>query len=150
MARIGTGGRFTKGAGLTAWAGLQEKGRFRAGLSINHPEWDERHTFKHIQTICKICYFGLTSLTLSITAYLTGFLNGKYERLLPYFFHSIWISILALHFLIITYVKFQILYETNFFDFLLKFIFTFGYTMMFFLVVQFFFPVKDATRAKIS
>ena len=26
MARIGTGGRFTKGAGLTAWAGLQEKG----------------------------------------------------------------------------------------------------------------------------
>lgn len=95
-------------------------------------------------------YFGLTSLTLSITAYLTGFLNGKYERLLPYFFHSIWISILALHFLIITYVKFQILYETNFFDFLLKFIFTFGYTMMFFFVVQFFFPVKDATRAEIS
>ena len=95
-------------------------------------------------------YFGLTSLTLSITAYLIGFLNGKYERLLPYFFHSIWISILTLHFFIITYVKFQILFETNFFDFLLKFIFTFGYTMMFFFIVQFFFPVKDASHAEIS
>ncbi|MBT4783973.1 MAG: rod shape-determining protein MreD, partial [Candidatus Marinimicrobia bacterium] len=44
--------------------------------------------------------FGLNSLTLSITAYLTGFLNGKYERLLPYVFHLLWIFILALHFFI--------------------------------------------------
>ena len=95
-------------------------------------------------------FFGLTSLSLSITAYLTSFLNGKYERLLPYVFHLIWISILTLHFFIITYVKYQTLYESNFFDFLLKFIFTFGYTMMFFFVVQFFFPVKDATLAEIS
>jgi|TARA_B110000914_G_C15444354_1_gene437692 rod shape-determining protein MreD len=95
-------------------------------------------------------YFGLTSLTLSLTAYLTGFLNGKYERLLPYFFHSIWVSILLLHFYIITYVRFQILYESSTLDFLFKFIFTFGYTMMFFVVIQFFFPVKDASRAQIS
>jgi rod shape-determining protein MreD len=95
-------------------------------------------------------YFGLTSLTLSLTAYLTGFLNGKYERLLPYFFHSIWVSILLLHFYIITYVRFQILYESSPLDFLFKFIFTFGYTMMFFVVIQFFFPVKDASRAQIS
>ena len=31
------GGLVYQGARLTAWAGLQEKGRFRAGLSINHP-----------------------------------------------------------------------------------------------------------------
>ena len=31
-------------------------------------------------------YLGLTPLTLSITAYLSGFLYGKYERLLPYVF----------------------------------------------------------------
>tara|TARA_B110000116_G_scaffold46884_1_gene38959 strand:+ start:170 stop:655 length:486 start_codon:yes stop_codon:yes gene_type:complete len=95
-------------------------------------------------------YFGLTSLTLTITAYLSGFLIGKYERLLPYLFHFLWISILTLHFFIISYVQFQTLFESNFFDFLLKFIFTFGYTMMFFIIVQFFFPVKEASRAKIS
>ena len=95
-------------------------------------------------------YFGLTSLTLSITAYLIGFLNGKYERLLPYVFHLIWISILILHFFIISYVQFQTLFESSFFDFSLKFIFTFGYTMMFFFVVQFFFPVKEASHAEIS
>ncbi|MBT4150287.1 MAG: rod shape-determining protein MreD [Dehalococcoidales bacterium] len=91
--------------------------------------------------------FGLNSLTLSITAYLTSFLNGKYERLLPYVFHLLWIFILALHFFIISFIQFQTLYESNFLDFLLKFIFTFAYSMMFFIVVQFFFPVKEASRA---
>ena len=91
--------------------------------------------------------FGLNSLTLSITAYLIGFLNGKYERLLPYVFHLLWIFILALHFFITSYIQFQTLYEANFFDFLLKFLFTFSYTMIFFIVVQFFFPIKEVSRA---
>ena len=61
MARIGTGGRFTKGAGLTAWAGLQEKGRFRAGLSINHPAgwyWGFEHgCFSHNMYVLGLLFF---------------------------------------------------------------------------------------------
>ena len=33
-------------------------------------------------------FFGLSPLSLSLTAYLTGYLNGKYERMLPYLFHG--------------------------------------------------------------
>ena len=37
MVLIGTGGRFTNGAGLSAWVGLREKGLCWAVFNINHP-----------------------------------------------------------------------------------------------------------------
>ena len=92
-------------------------------------------------------YFGLAPLTLSITAYLTGFLNGKYERFLPYVFHLCWLAIIGFHFFVISYVRFQTLFVTDIFDFAIKCLMSFGYTMMFFLITQYFFPVREASRA---
>ena len=92
--------------------------------------------------------FGLAPLSLSITAYLTGYLNGKYERLLPYIFHATWVVIIAIHFLLISYVRFQSVYESDIILFWTKWLMSFSYTMMFFLIVQFFFPVREASIAE--
>ena len=95
-------------------------------------------------------YFGLSPLSLSITAYLSGFLYLKYERLLPYVFHSIWIIILILHFYIITYFRFQSVFLSSKTDFFVIWIMTFGYTFIFFIIMQYFFPLREASHVKIS
>ena len=95
-------------------------------------------------------YFGLSPLSLSITAYLSGFLYLKYERLLPYVFHSIWIIILILHFYIITYFRFQSVFLSSKTEFFVIWIMTFGYTFIFFIIMQYFFPLREATHVKIS
>ena len=95
-------------------------------------------------------YFGLSPLSLSITAYLSGFLYLKYERLLPYVFHSIWIIILILHFYIITYFRFQSVFLSNKTEFFVIWIMTFGYTFIFFIIMQYFFPLREASHVKIS
>ena len=94
-------------------------------------------------------YFGLAPLTLSITAYLTGYLNGKYERLLPYVFHLSWIGIVGFHFFMITYVRFQTILVSNLVEFGTKWLLSFGYTMVFFFIIQFFFPIREASHAEI-
>jgi len=95
-------------------------------------------------------YFGLSPLSLSITAYLSGFLYLKYERLLPYVFHSIWIIILILHFYIITYFRFQSVFLSSKTDFFVIWIMTFAYTFIFFIIMQYFFPLREASHVKIS
>ncbi|MEC7821741.1 MAG: rod shape-determining protein MreD [Candidatus Neomarinimicrobiota bacterium] len=95
-------------------------------------------------------YFGLSPLSLSITAYLSGFLYLKYERLLPYVFHSIWIIILILHFYIITYFRFQSVFLSSKTEFFVIWIMTFGYTFIFFIFIQYFFPLREASHVKIS
>ena len=95
-------------------------------------------------------YFGLSPLSLSITAYLSGFLYLKYERLLPYVFHSIWIIILFLHFYIITYFRFQSVFLSSKTEFFVIWIMTFGYTFIFFIIMQYFFPLREASHVKIS
>ena len=95
-------------------------------------------------------YFGLSPLSLSITAYLSGFLYLKYERLLPYVFHSIWIIILILHFYIITYFRFQSVFLSSKTEFFVIWIITFGYTFIFFIIMQYFFPLREASHVKIS
>jgi len=94
--------------------------------------------------------FGLAPLTLSATAYLSGFLHGKYERLLPYVFHSAWIVIIASHFLLISYFRFQTVFVSDPIAFLMRWFMSFSYTMLFFLIVQFFYPIKEASRAEIT
>ncbi|MBL7010058.1 MAG: rod shape-determining protein MreD [Candidatus Marinimicrobia bacterium] len=94
--------------------------------------------------------FGLSPLTLSITAYLTGILHGKYERLLPYVFHGTWISIIAFHFLLISYFRFQTVFVSDPITFWKLWFMSFSYTMMFFFITQFFYPVKEASRAEIT
>jgi len=95
-------------------------------------------------------FFGLSPLSLSLTAYLTGYLNGKYERMLPYLFHGAWISIIGFHFIIISYVRFQSILLSDPIAFGIKCFMSFSYTMMFLLVIQFFYPVKEASHAKIG
>jgi len=95
-------------------------------------------------------YFGLSPLSLSITAYLSGFLYLKYERLLPYVFHSIWIIILILHFYIITYFRFQSVFLSSKTEFFVIWIMTFGYTFIFFIIMQYFFPLREVSHVKIS
>ena len=95
-------------------------------------------------------YFGLSPFSLSITAYLSGFLYLKYERLFPYVFHSIWIIILILHFYIITYFRFQSVFLSSKTEFFVIWIMTFGYTFIFFIIMQYFFPLREASHVKIS
>ena len=95
-------------------------------------------------------FFGLSPLSLSITAYLTGYLNGKYERMLPYLFHGTWISIIGFHFIIISYVRFQSILLSDPIAFWIKCFMSFSYTMMFLLIIQFFYPVKEASHAEIN
>jgi len=94
--------------------------------------------------------FGLTPLTLSVTGYLSGLLHGKYERLLPYVFHIAWISIIASHFVLISYFRFQTVFVSDPITFWMRWFMSFSYTMLFFLIVQFFYSVKEASRAKIT
>ena len=95
-------------------------------------------------------YFGLSPLSLSITAYLSGFLYLKYERLLPYVFHSIWVIIILLHFYIISYFRFQTVYLSDKTEFILIWLMSFGYTLIFFIIMQYFFPLREASHVKIS
>ncbi|MFQ6612007.1 MAG: rod shape-determining protein MreD [Fidelibacterota bacterium] len=92
-------------------------------------------------------YFGLSALTCSITGYLGGFLRGKYERYVPYIFHLSWIGIIALHFLIYTYIRFQVVFTTDMGLFWLKWLLSFSYTFIFILVLNYFYPLKEASRA---
>ena len=95
-------------------------------------------------------YFGLSSLSLSITAYLSGFLYLKYERLLPYLFHSIWLITILFHFYIISYFRFQTVYLSDKTEFILIWLMSFGYTLIFFIIMQYFFPLREASHVKIS
>jgi rod shape-determining protein MreD len=92
-------------------------------------------------------YFGLSALTCSTTGYLGGFLKGKYERYVPYVFHLSWIGIIAFHFFIYTYVRFQMIFTTDPGLFLSKWFLSFAYTFIFILVLNYFYPLKEASRA---
>ena len=79
-------------------------------------------------------YFGLSPLSLSITSYFSGFLYSKYERLLPYIFHSIWIIIILFHFYLISYFRFQTVYLSDKTEFIIIWLMSFGYSLIFFII----------------
>ena len=87
-------------------------------------------------------YFGLSSLTYSISGYLAGYLKDKYNRLIPLYFHLSWVVIILFQFIIYSYVRYQYLFETDFILFLEKCVLTMGYTMGFILVLQLIIPFK--------
>ena len=92
-------------------------------------------------------YFGISPLTYSITGYLSGHLQNKYNRLSPFIFHSIWIIIIAFHFIIFTYIKYQLLFEIDKLQFILRWFSSFIYTLFFLLVMQYFFPIRRMQNA---
>lgn len=92
-------------------------------------------------------YFGISPLTYSITGYLSGHLQNKYNRLSPFIFHSIWIIIIAFHFIIFTYIKYQLLFEIDKLQFIFRWFSSFIYTLFFLLVIQYFFPIRRIKNA---
>ena len=89
-----------------------------------------------------VSYFGLSSLIYSITGYLAGQLQDKYIRWSPFVFHAAWLCIIAFHFLIFTYVRYQLLFEVDMLQYLLRWFLTMTYTLIILLILQFFFPIK--------
>ena len=92
-------------------------------------------------------YFGISPLAYSITGYLSGHLQNKYNRLSPFIFHSIWIIIIAFHFIIFTYIKYQLLFEIDKLQFIFRWFSSFIYTLFFLLVMQYFFPIRRIKNA---
>ena len=92
-------------------------------------------------------YFGISPLAYSITGYLSGHLQNKYNRLSPFIFHSIWIIIIAFHFIIFTYIKYQLLFEIDKLQFIFRWFSSFIYTLFFLLIMQYFFPIRRKSVA---
>ncbi|MEC7799379.1 MAG: hypothetical protein VX517_04910, partial [Candidatus Neomarinimicrobiota bacterium] len=95
-------------------------------------------------------YFGLTPLTLSLSAYLFGYLQGKYGRLLPNILHLFLISTIFFNFFIINYFLFQSLYISEKLNFFIIWFASSFYTLIFIFIIQFFYPLKEASDAKVS
>ena len=93
-------------------------------------------------------YFGLSPLTCSITGYLGGYLQGKYERFIPFHFYALSVGIFGLHFLIFTYIRYQTIFESDLSAFWNKWMFTTFYTLVVVFIVNFFYPLREAARAQ--
>lgn len=93
-------------------------------------------------------YFGLTPLTCSVTGYLSGYLQGQHLRLVPMYYHGSWLAIVALHFLIFAFVRYQFLFETNMSLFWMKWALTCGYTLGFIAILQFVLPITKVSHAE--
>ena len=94
-----------------------------------------------------VSYFGISPLTYSITGFLSGHLQNKYNRLSPFVFHSMWIVLIAFHFLIFTYFKYQLLFEIDKLQFIFRWFASYIYTLFFLLIFQYFFPIKAIQNA---
>ena len=94
-----------------------------------------------------VSYFGISPLTYSITGFFAGHLQNKYNRLSPFVFHSIWIVLIAFHFLVFTYFKYQLLFEIDKLQFMFRWFASYIYTLFFLLIFQYFFPIKAIQNA---
>ncbi len=94
-----------------------------------------------------VSYFGISPLTYSITGFFAGHLQNKYNRLSPFVFHSIWIVLIAFHFLVFTYFKYQLLFEIDKLQFIFRWFASYIYTLFFLLIFQYFFPIKTIQNA---
>ena len=94
-----------------------------------------------------VSYFGISPLTYSITGFFAGHLQNKYNRLSPFVFHSIWIVLIAFHFLVFTYFKYQLLFEIDKLQFIFRWFASYIYTLFFLLIFQYFFPIKIIQNA---
>ena len=88
-------------------------------------------------------FFGLTSLTYVITGYLSGFLYGKYYKMIPTYYHLTWLGIILFHFFIYSFIRYQDLFETTMTVFWLKWILTSGYTLGFLAIFQMIIPLQQ-------
>ena len=94
-----------------------------------------------------VSYFGISPLTYSLTGFFSGYLQNRYNRVSPFVYHSSWIILIALHFLIFSYIKYQLLFEIDKVLFIFRWISSFLYTLFFLLILQYFFPIKELKNA---
>ncbi|MBT3589483.1 MAG: rod shape-determining protein MreD [Candidatus Marinimicrobia bacterium] len=87
-------------------------------------------------------YFGLTPLTYSITAYITGILHIKSDNLNHYYYTASWIAILFFHFLIFSLVRYQTILMSDILLFSIKWFSTTAYTLGFMLILQLIYNVN--------
>jgi len=93
-------------------------------------------------------YFGLYSLLLTSASYLISFLIGSYEKVLPYIFHSAWLLIVMIYFMIMTYVKYYSLFISDFSGFFFQASYLFLYTFSFLIIFQYFYSIEEASHAE--
>ena len=94
-----------------------------------------------------VSYFGISPLTYSLTGFFSGYLQNRYNRVSPFVYHSLWIILIAFHFLIFSYIKYQLLFEIDKVLFIFRWISSFLYTLFFLLILQYFFPIKELKNA---
>lgn len=88
-------------------------------------------------------FFGLTSLTYTVFAYLTGNLNGQYNKLSPIVFNLFWSLMLIVFFLIQHLVTSQFLLAQNPQIFWVKVFMSALYTFLFTFIINFFIPIGN-------
>ena len=86
-------------------------------------------------------FFGLTPLIYSTTGYFCSFLKGENMRLNKIYFTSIWVIILLIQFLIFTMIVYQQLLIQDPFLFLIKWLATSLYTLIFVGILQIIVPL---------
>ena len=86
-------------------------------------------------------FFGLTPLIYTTTGYFSSFLKGENKRLNKIYFTSIWITILLAQFLIFSLIVYQQLLIQSPSMFIIKWIATSMYTLVFIGILQIIMPL---------
>ena len=93
-------------------------------------------------------FFGLSSITYTITGYLGGGLFKNRFKLNPFYFSISWVAILFFQFFVYCSVQYQDLWEINRQIFWGKWFGTSIYTISFTAVLQFIFPINKINNVK--
>tara|TARA_B110001452_G_scaffold136719_1_gene113659 strand:+ start:1638 stop:2114 length:477 start_codon:yes stop_codon:yes gene_type:complete len=86
-------------------------------------------------------FFGLTPLVYTITGYSSAFLKGQNEKLNKLYFSSLWVFIILCQFLIFSLVVYQQLLVDEPTQFLIKWLATSLYTLVFLGILQIMVPL---------
>jgi len=88
--------------------------------------------------------FGLSPLTYVLSGYLAGFLSKRYEQMIPAYFHLTWIGIVLIHFLIFSYIQYQVLFNIDLLSWIKQYLLVSAYTLGFIWILQYIFPfIRD-------
>jgi rod shape-determining protein MreD len=93
-------------------------------------------------------FFGLSSLTYSITGYISGNLNGLYIKISPFYFTALWILILLFNFFIFCIIFYQDIWIVDKNMFYVRWLGTSVYTISFVLILQFLYPFNKLQNVK--
>ena len=86
-------------------------------------------------------FFGLTPLIYTTTGYFSSYLKGENQRLNKIYFTSIWIMIVLVQFLIFCLIVYQHLLIQSPLEFLIKWLATSLYTLVFLSILQIIAPL---------